>query len=101
MKSSDPQTSACRRCRYYVPQGRRGGHCSQLNASVQGSWKACSLSAPVFGTTWKLERMLVWPSEPTPTYANPTQASLTQSINQKATVNLSARSEKVPEEMMV
>lgn len=38
----------CRRCRYYTLEGRRGGHCGQLNVPVQGKWSACSLAAPVF-----------------------------------------------------
>jgi hypothetical protein len=101
MKSSDPQTSACRRCRYYVPEGRRGGHCSQLSASVQGSWKACSLAAPVFEATWELERMLVWPGETTPTYVNQIPSPLTQNTDQKATLDRATRSEKFPKELMV
>ncbi|MBE7381376.1 MAG: hypothetical protein F6J95_008195 [Leptolyngbya sp. SIO1E4] len=40
--------SCCQRCRYYTLEGRRGGHCGQLNVPVQGKWSACSLAAPVF-----------------------------------------------------
>lgn len=40
--------SCCQRCRHYTPEGRRGGHCSQLNVQVRGKWEACSLGAPVF-----------------------------------------------------
>ena len=40
--------SCCQRCRYYTLEGRRGGHCSQLNVPVQGKWSACSLAVPFF-----------------------------------------------------
>ncbi|AFY74991.1 hypothetical protein Syn7502_03093 [Synechococcus sp. PCC 7502] len=40
--------SACRFCTHYTPEGRRGGNCSMLAASVSGDWQACSLSAPFF-----------------------------------------------------
>lgn len=40
---------ACRHCRYFVPEGRRGGSCQLLDAFVQGKWQACSLSIPFFG----------------------------------------------------
>jgi hypothetical protein len=43
-----PIASACRSCRYYTPEGRRGGHCQQLGASVRGGWQACSLAIPAF-----------------------------------------------------
>lgn len=60
MKSSDFCTSTCRHCRFYQPQGRRGGHCSQLNVEVQGSWKTCSLATPVFEKTWDFQVIPVW-----------------------------------------
>jgi len=50
MKTSPALTSACRCCRYYNPEGRRGGMCQQLSAPVQGTWKACSLAIPAFAT---------------------------------------------------
>lgn len=40
--------SCCQRCRFYTLEGRRGGHCGQLDVPVQGKWSACSLAAPVF-----------------------------------------------------
>lgn len=46
--------SACRYCRFYHPEGRRGGMCEQLNVSVQGSWKSCSLAVPAFRDTWEI-----------------------------------------------
>jgi len=45
--------SACRYCRFYHPEGRRGGMCEQLNVSVQGSWKSCSLAVLAFGESWE------------------------------------------------
>ena len=54
-------TPACRHCRYYIPQGRRGGHCQQLNVTVQSGWKACSLSIPPFSPAWEnLEEIMRW-----------------------------------------
>ncbi|MBE9200156.1 MULTISPECIES: hypothetical protein [unclassified Nodularia (in: cyanobacteria)] len=46
-------TSACRYCRHYQPEGRRGGMCQQLGASVQAGWKACSLALPPFAPSWE------------------------------------------------
>jgi len=46
-------TSACRYCRHYQPEGRRGGMCQQLGAPVQASWKACSLALPPFAPSWE------------------------------------------------
>jgi hypothetical protein len=48
MDATPLDISCCQRCRYYTLEGRRGGHCSQLNVPVQGSWQPCSLGAPVF-----------------------------------------------------
>lgn len=53
MKSIQIFTSACRNCRYFAPEGRRGGVCQQLGAPVRGSWKACSLAAPPFAPSWE------------------------------------------------
>jgi hypothetical protein len=46
-------TSACRYCRHYKPEGRRGGTCQQLGAPVQAGWKACSLALPPFAPSWE------------------------------------------------
>ncbi|WP_017651675.1 hypothetical protein [Fortiea contorta] len=53
MKPTKILTSACRYCRHYQPEGRRGGICQQLGASVQASWKACSLALPPFAPAWE------------------------------------------------
>lgn len=53
MKTLNCTTSACRHCRFYKPEGRRGGYCQQLSAPVQGFWKACSLAIPPFAPSWE------------------------------------------------
>jgi hypothetical protein len=53
MEKTHSFTSACRYCRYYQPEGRRGGSCQQLGVEVQGQWKACVLATPPFSTTWE------------------------------------------------
>ena len=52
MKTKNFLTSACRYCRYYNPEGRRGGICQQLGVPVQGKWQACSLAIPHFAYPW-------------------------------------------------
>lgn len=57
-------TSACRSCRYYTPEGRRGGNCQQLGVPVRSSWKACSLAIPPFAPSWEgIEEVLLWQKE--------------------------------------
>ena len=53
MKTLNFPTSACRYCRYYQPEGRRGGVCQQLSVPVRGGWKACSLALAPFVPTWE------------------------------------------------
>ncbi len=53
MKTLNFSTSACRVCRYYRPEGRRGGLCQQLGVPVNASWKACSLAIPAFTPSWE------------------------------------------------
>lgn len=65
MKSLKCLTSACRYCRYYKLQGRRGGTCEILGGSVQGSWTACRLAIPAFAPSWEaLEEMMLADSKP-------------------------------------
>lgn len=53
-------TSACRSCRHYQPEGRRGGMCQILGATVQANWKACALALPAFAPSWEyLEEMML------------------------------------------
>jgi hypothetical protein len=61
MKSVNEAVSFCRHCRFYRAEGRRGGHCGQLEVPVQGSWKACPLAVAPFNSTWKeLVEMSAW-----------------------------------------
>ena len=53
MKIANPLTSACRYCRHYQPQGRRGGICEQLGVPVAGNWKACAFASSPFADDWK------------------------------------------------
>ncbi len=53
MKEIKQLTSACRYCRYYQPEGRRGGTCNRLGAPVLSHWKACSLALPPFAPSWE------------------------------------------------
>ncbi len=46
-------TSACRFCRNYKPEGRRGGSCELLGVAVESNWAACNLAAPPFKNTFK------------------------------------------------
>ncbi len=62
MKTLNFPTSACRYCRYYQPEGRRGGVCQQLSVPVRGSWKACSLALAPFAPTWE-GIQVIWQDE--------------------------------------
>ncbi|CCH68379.1 FIG00872625: hypothetical protein [Richelia intracellularis HH01] len=53
MKIIRPLTSACKYCRHYKPEGRRGGVCQQLGTPVKGKWAACSLAIPPFIPSWE------------------------------------------------
>lgn len=59
------QVSDCRHCRYYTPEGRRGGYCRQFEAIVRAGWKACPLAMPAFAPSWEsLERLVGYAPEP-------------------------------------
>lgn len=59
MKKINFSTSACRYCRFYEPEGRRGGSCQLLGVPVDSSWEACNFASPPFETTLeKLENIL-------------------------------------------
>lgn len=49
----DRLANHCRHCRFYTPEGRRGGHCSSLGVKVSGSWNCCDLSLPPFAPSWE------------------------------------------------
>ncbi len=61
MKSSTLPELACRYCKHYAPEGRRGGICGQLGVFVQGRWAACRLVLPTLGV---LEPLVEVPLEP-------------------------------------
>jgi hypothetical protein len=53
MKAPLNPNLACRYCRYYSPEGHRGGACERLSVHVQGEWLACSLMIPSFSSEWE------------------------------------------------
>jgi len=63
IRNQDSAISACRHCQNYVPQGRRGGQCRQLDVLVHGAWKACSLAIPPFSSRWHLDDVVLWTQE--------------------------------------
>lgn len=54
MSSANRCNLGCRHCRYYRPEGQRGGHCQMLSVPVRGVWPACSLVVPPFAPTWEI-----------------------------------------------
>ncbi|WP_228056344.1 hypothetical protein [Microcoleus sp. LEGE 07076] len=86
-------TSACRHCRYYTPEGRRGGVCAMLSVSVQSQWKACALAVSPFGSYWEnIEEIGLW-QEQTVTL---TEAAVTVSERNACQLTGSALTEKTP-----
>lgn len=62
MKTANAASLACRHCRFYLPEGRRGGNCERLSAPVQSNWKACTLALPPFAPSWEnIDNIMVWP----------------------------------------
>ena len=53
MKRANFLVSACRFCRFYQPEGRRGGSCQKLNVPVESNWSACALSSLPFTQRWE------------------------------------------------
>ena len=54
-------SGSCRYCRFFTPEGRRGGYCNQLGVPVQSKWKACMLALPPFAPSWEtLEQSISW-----------------------------------------
>ncbi len=47
-QSMNSRPSTCQHCQFYKLEGRRGGHCQQIEALVRGSWRACALVLPPF-----------------------------------------------------
>lgn len=86
MKPVYSMSSCCRNCRYYEPEGRRGGYCQQFNAPVQSNWKSCPLATPAFAPSWKaLQTPIVWQretldAEPTEMPASKTAIAVPQTV---------------------
>jgi len=53
MKETNFLDFNCRHCRFYQPEGRRGGSCSKLGVSVLSNWKACFLACSPFKSALK------------------------------------------------
>lgn len=53
MNSSGSFIVACRFCRYYQPEGRRGGSCEKFDVPVSADWEACSLAVHPFEMSWQ------------------------------------------------
>ncbi|MFE4107411.1 hypothetical protein [Almyronema epifaneia] len=58
MRTARIGTSSCCCCRFYTPEGRRGGQCGKLNVPVRSSWKACCLAIPAFATEIPLKQQI-------------------------------------------
>lgn len=51
--TSEMSNAVCRNCRFYQPNGHRGGICEQFNVPVSGAWSTCKLALPAFVPSWK------------------------------------------------
>ncbi len=52
MSKLQSDVKACRFCKHYNPEGRRGGSCSALNVSVEAGWRSCNLALSPFNSIW-------------------------------------------------
>ncbi len=89
MKTTNLLVSACRYCRYYKSEGRRGGTCQLMDVSVHGGWKACALAIPAFAPSWEnLEDMMNLPDAmPAVTEARPLVCNLeSEEVNISTTI---------------
>ena len=53
MKIVNDSNSSCRHCRFYRPEGRRGGVCRKLSVPVNSNWEACVLDCSPFKNSLK------------------------------------------------
>ncbi|MEB3178407.1 MAG: hypothetical protein VKL59_05105 [Nostocaceae cyanobacterium] len=90
METGNSLSSCCRYCRYYSPEGRRGGTCGQLGVPVQASWKACCLALPPFAASWEgLEHILNLPDkEPVFDVAHPLNCAVESPASTPAKLNV-------------
>ncbi|XHX76836.1 MAG: hypothetical protein RBJ76_20710 [Stenomitos frigidus ULC029] len=95
MKTLSSPTSVCRRCRYYAPEGRRGGYCQQLNAAVQGAWTACSLAIPLFSPAWEnLEDIMAWQQKTLAAMKASAESAMTEALSDMPGVEASSLDER-------
>ncbi|MBD2077608.1 hypothetical protein H6F86_27745 [Phormidium sp. FACHB-592] len=96
MKSLSSSTSVCRRCQYYAPEGRRGGHCQQLDVAVQGAWTACALAIPPFSPAWEnLEDIMAWQQKNLVAMQASAESAMTEALSDTPRVGASSLSESM------
>ena len=83
MDTTQGLTSYCRHCRFYTPEGRRGGNCGQLGVTVSGSWQSCSLAMSPFTPPWEVPV----PSLPL-SQRLPQEVALMQNVETRETIEL-------------
>ena len=52
MRKTQSDVTACRFCKHYNPEGRRGGSCGMLNVTVEAEWHSCNLAVSPFISIW-------------------------------------------------
>lgn len=53
MQQKNLSNAKCRHCRFYEPEGRRGGCCQKLGVAVDATWSVCSLVSFPFEDNFK------------------------------------------------
>ncbi len=77
MKKVNSPNSSCRHCRFYRPEGRRGGVCQKLSVPVDSNWKACVLACSPFTNSFKkLEEIVHLETAFSLKYANKTKINV-------------------------
>lgn len=64
MQGFNDAISVCRHCRFYTPEGRRGGQCARLGVPVCSQWSACSLAQSPFIVARKISAATIVISGP-------------------------------------
>ena len=100
MSNQSCLVSSCRSCRYYTPEGRRGGLCQQLGAPVSSHWKACSLAFPPFAPSWEhLEELVTLTSSTAIRHdlvlSKTSSNSVTEIVSSISSSNSSSSEEKI------
>ncbi|MGK7896431.1 MAG: hypothetical protein AB4372_23145 [Xenococcus sp. (in: cyanobacteria)] len=77
MNKVNSPNSSCRHCRFYLPEGRRGGLCHKLSVPVDSNWKACALARSPFSNSFKkLEKIVHLETAFSLKYANETKVTV-------------------------